>query len=185
MRDPLVEMYKAIKTAVRVVHGAEFIVRDEQPDPTEFTLDPKDNNKPVLPGANISYVSGTSEKALMREYEPHGLIDNGDGTYTVGTEILRFDYLIQVSFFAERQGTALRLATEFMVYIETENEIPIQDDKWGETVQIFTKGSPLPPRGETGLYQSDLTFSCRGKLFTEELVSAIDVSKFKPKIQEF
>ena len=185
MSDPLIETYKAIKAAVRTVHGIDFIVRDEQPDPTEFTLDPKDKNKPVLPAANISYVSGTAEKALMREHEPHGLIDNGNGTFTVGTDALRFDYLIQVSFFAERQGTAQRLATEFMAYIETENEIPVPDDKWGETVQIFTKAPPIPPRGETGLYQSDLTFSCRGKLITEEIVSAIDVSKFKPKVNSF
>jgi hypothetical protein len=174
MRDPLVEAYKAIKAAIRGVHGAAFNVRDEEPNPVEF--------KALLPGANIFYVSGTAEKALMREYEPHGLIDNNDGTFTVGTEVLRFDYLIQVSFFAERQGTTLRLATEFLAAIEKENEIPIPGDKWGEIMQIFGEGPPIPPRGEIGLYQSDLTFTCRGKLIIEDIVNVIDVSQFKPKV---
>lgn len=182
MRDPLVETYRALKNAIRVVHGSTFVVRDEKPSPVEFNLDSAEPETQSLPAANISFVSGTSEKALMREYEPHGLIDNGDGTYTQGIEVLRFDYLIQVSFFAERQGTALRLATEFMAYIEKENRIPIPGDKWGEVVQIFAQGPPRPPRGETGLYQSDATYSCRGKLIVEETVNAIDVSLFKPKV---
>ena len=186
MRDPLVSTYKALKAAIRKVHGASFIVRDEQPDPTEFTLSSNDDVRPNLPAANISYVSGTAEKALMREYEPHGLIDNKDGTFTVGTEAMRFDYLIQVSFYAERPGTTQRLATEFMAYIEGEgdNAIPIPGDLWGEAIQIFTDLPPLPPRGEKGLYQSDLTLSCRGKLIIEEIVTAADVSQFKPKISK-
>jgi hypothetical protein len=182
MRDPLVATYKAIHDAIKTVHGTAFTVRDEQPDPTEFTIGQTKTVKEILPAANISYVSGTSEKALMREHEPHGILNNFDGTFTVGTEALRFDYMIQVSFYAERQGTALRLATEFMAYIESENEIPIPEDKWETSMQVFTEGPPVPPRGEKGLYQSDLTLSCRGKLITEEVVSAIDVSNFKPKI---
>lgn len=174
MRDPLVETYKAIKATVRVVHGSEFTVRDEEPNPVEF--------KASLPAVNISYVSGTAEKALMREYEPHGLIDNGDNTFTAGIEVLRFDYLIQVTFFGQHQGTAQRLATEFLAFIEQENDISIPGDKWGESVQIFATGPPRPPRGEVGMYQCELTFSCRGKLIVEENVNAIDISGFKPKV---
>lgn len=174
MRDPLVETYKAIKAVIRVVHGSNFNVRDEEPNPIEFKVE--------LPAANMTYISGTSEKALMREYEPHGLIDNGNGTFTVGTEVVRFDYLIQVSFFAERQGTALRLATEFLAAIEKENQIVIPGDKWKEVVQIFAGGPPLPPRGQTGLYQCDTTYSCRGKLIIEETVNAIDLANFKPRL---
>jgi hypothetical protein len=120
----------------------------------------------------------------MREYEPHGILDNLNGTFTVGIESLRFDYMIQVSFYAERKGTALRLATEFMAYVERENEIPIPEDKWETSMQVFTEGPPTPPRGEKGLYQSDLTLSCRGKLIIEDVVSAIDVSNFKPQINK-
>lgn len=185
MRDPLVGIYEALRKAIRAVHGGNFVVRDEKPNPVEFKLDSGQSQTQPLPAANISFVSGTSEKALMREHEPHGLINNGNGTYTAGTEVLRFDYLIQVSFFAERQGTALRLATEFMAYTETENRIPIPGDKWGESVQIFAEGPPRPPRGETDLYQSDATYSCRGKLIAEETVNAVDVSLFKPKVKNF
>lgn len=174
MRDPLILAYQAIKQAIRTVHGADFVVRDEMPSPIEF--------KKQLPAANITYVSGTVEKALMREYEPHGLINNEDGTYTVGTEAVRFDYLIQVSFFAPKPGIAQRLSTAFIAHVETDNEILIPNDKWGEVMQIYLSSPPLPPRGEPDLYQVDATYSCLGKLITEEIVSAIDVSKFKPKI---
>jgi hypothetical protein len=176
MRDPLVGAYEALKSAIRTVHGQDFVVRDGDPDPTEF--------KKQLPAAHLYLVSGTSEKALMREYEPHGMIDNQDETFTVGTESVRFDYLIQVSFYAEKPGTVQRQSTEFMAYIETSNEVNIPNDKWGEVMQIFLSAPPRPPVGEPDLYQVDASYYCRGKLITEEVVNAIDVSKFKPKIIE-
>lgn len=174
IRDPLICAYKAIGKAIQTVHGEQFRVLDEIPNPIEF--------KKVLPAANITYVSGTVEKALMREYEPHGMIKNANGTYTAGTEAVRFDYMIQVSFFANKPGIAQRLSTAFMAYVETENEIPVPDDKWNEIMQIFLAAPPLPARGMTDLYQVDATYTCRGRLITEEVVNAIDVSKFKPKI---
>ncbi|WP_019123637.1 hypothetical protein [Brevibacillus massiliensis] len=175
IRDPLVCTYLAIQSAIRTVHGKEFVVRDDTPNPIEF-------KKKTLPAANISYVSGNVDKGLMREYEPHGLIDNGNGTFTVGTESALFDYLIQVSFFADRPGKAQQLATAFMASIESENEIPIPGDKWGETMQIFLAAPPNPPRGEPDLYQVDATYQCTGKLITEHIVSAVDLSKFHPKV---
>jgi hypothetical protein len=174
MRDPLLAAYKAIGAAIAHVHGVDFPVLDAIPSPTEF--------KKQLPAANITYVSGTSEKALMREHEPHAMKQNPDGTYTVATESNRFDYLLQVSFFAERPGTAQRLSTEFMGYIETVNDIPIPDDPWEESMEIFLVAPPLPPRGEPDVYQVDATYRCRGKLLTESIVNAIDLANFKPKI---
>lgn len=173
-RDPLLCAYRAIGEAIYHVHGQNFEIRDDTPSPIEF--------KKVLPAANISYVSGTSEKALMREYEPHGVIKNPDGTFTVGTESTRFDYLIQVSFFANKPGTAQRLSTAFMAYIEVENEIPVPGDKWEQTMEIFLAAPPPPPRGEPDLYQVDATYQCTGRLITEQVVRAVDISKFKPKV---
>ncbi|MCP1306487.1 hypothetical protein [Paenibacillus tyrfis] len=175
MRDPLVSTYEALAAAMVKVHGKDFPVLDGDPDPTVF--------KKQLPAAHIVQVSGTVEKALMREYEPHGLINNGDGTYTVGTESCRFDYLIQVSFYGAKPGIAQRLSTAFMAYVEMDNELVIPGDKWGESMQIFLEAPPMPPRGEPDLYQCDATYRCRGKLITEERVQSIDVSKLKFKIE--
>ncbi|MED1787624.1 hypothetical protein P4V47_08900 [Brevibacillus laterosporus] len=175
MRDPLVSVYTALEKAIKTVHGSSFLVTNDTPNPIE-------TKKRVLPAANITYVSGTSEKALMREHEPHGVLSNGNGTFTVGTEAVRFHYLIQVSFFAERPSQAQQLSTKFLAYIETENEIGIPEDKWGDLVQIFIASPPLPPRGEPNLYQVDATYQCLGQLIVEEQVNAIDVSKFKPKV---
>ncbi|WP_027416211.1 hypothetical protein [Aneurinibacillus terranovensis] len=175
MRDPLTLAYQSIQAAILHVHGDSFVVRDEMPNPSEF--------QKILPAAHIQYVSGTAEKALMREYEPHGIIDNQDGTFTVGTESVRFDYLIQVSFFAVRPGVAQQLSTAFMSYIEQVNEIPIPNDRWEKLMQIFLTAPPLPPRGEPDVYQVDATYRCRGKLITEEIVNAVDISKFKPQIR--
>ncbi|WP_240470212.1 hypothetical protein [Brevibacillus laterosporus] len=175
MRDPLVSVYTALEKAIKNVHGSGFLVTNDTPSPIE-------TKKRSVPAANITYVSGTSEKALMREHHPHGVLSNGNGTFTVGTEAVRFHYLIQVSFFAERPSQAQRLSTKFLAYIETENEIPIPEDKWGDLVQIFIASPPLPPRGEPNLYQVDATYQCLGQLIVEEQVNAIDVSKFKPKI---
>jgi hypothetical protein len=176
MRDPLVSAYQTLEAAILSVHGEGFVIRDGDPSPFEI--------KKVLPVAHIVQVGGTSEKGLMREYEPHGVLDNGDGTFTVGTETVRFDYLIQVSFFAEKPGTAQKLSNEFMAFIEILNELPIPDDKWGESMQIFLTAPPLPPRGEPDLYQCDATYRCRGKLITEETVNSFDASKLNFKIKE-
>ncbi|KKX52566.1 MULTISPECIES: hypothetical protein [Brevibacillus] len=172
--DPLVCTYKALQQAIHHVHGQNFEVRDDTPNPIDF--------KKVLPAANISYVSGTYEKGLMREYEPWAILKNPDGTFTVGTESARFNYLIQVSFFADKPGKAQRLSTEFMSFIEIENELPISGDKWGEVMEIFLATPPLPPRGQPDLYQVDATYQCTGRLITEQIVNAVDVSKFKPKV---
>ncbi|MDR6883024.1 hypothetical protein [Bacillus sp. 3255] len=174
MRDPLLCAYQALSAAISHLHGSDFPVRDGEPNPTEF--------KKVLPAAHILLISGTAEKALMREYEPHGLIDNGDGTFTVGTESVRFDYLIQVSFFADKPGRSQRLSNEFLAFIETQNEIPVPEDKWGEVLQIFLTAAPLPPRGKPDLYQCDATYRCSGKLITEDTVSKIDMTNLKFKI---
>lgn len=181
MRNPLVLVYKSIANTITMCHGNDIFITDEQPNTFDTSLNDEENNKFNLPGANISYVSGNSEKALMREYEPHGVINNLNGTYTIGTEALRYNYLIQVSFFAKNPGTAFRLASEFVAHIEKDNEIPIED-KWESSMTIFTKSPPIPPRGEGGLYQSDITFSCEGKLIIEEIVNSIDIQNFKPKI---
>jgi hypothetical protein len=174
VRDPLVCAYQALQATIKSVHGAGFAVLDGDPDPTVF--------KKVLPAVHIEQVSAKAEKALMREYEPHGLIDNGNGTFTVGTESIRFDYLIQVSFYADKPGTAQRLTTEFMAHIEIENEIVIPNDIWGEVMEIFITAAPMPPRGEPDLYQCDATYRCIGKLITESIVRKIDISHLKFRI---
>lgn len=174
MRDPLVCTYQALAAAINSVHGNGFAILDGYPSPLEF--------KKSLPAAHIVQVGGTAEKALMREYVPHGIIDNGNGTFTIGTESVRFDYLIQVSFFADKSGIAQKLTNEFLAYIETINEIPIPNDKWGELMQITITAPPTPPRGEPDLYQCDATYRCRGKLITEEVVNAADVRNLKFKI---
>ncbi|OXM84605.1 hypothetical protein [Paenibacillus rigui] len=175
MRDPLVSVYQSLYAAITHVHGSDFMIYDGTPDPSEFFK--------KLPAAHIIYVSGTAEKALMREYEPHGLIDNGDGTFTVGTESCRFDYLIQVSFFGIKPGIAQQLSTRFLAFVEMDNELLIPDDKWGEIMQVFITGPPTPPRGEPDLYQCDATYRCRGKLITEEEVAKIDITNLKFKIR--
>lgn len=174
MSDPLVCVYQALEAAIHQVNGTDFAIYDGIPDPTEFSKQ--------LPAAHIIQVSGTAEKALMREYEPHGLIDNGEGTFTVGTELCRFDYLIQVSFYGAKPGIAQQLSTAFMAFVESDNELVIPGDKWSESMQIFLSAPPTPPRGEPDLYQVDATYRCRGKLITEEKVQAIDVTDLKFKI---
>lgn len=174
LRDPLVLAYEAIKAAIREVHGEAFAVFDDAPDATKL--------KKQLPAASISYISGSSEKAFMREFEPHAIKKNKGGTFTVATETLRFEYYIQVSFFSHEKGLAQRLSTQFYTKTEQENEIPLLDEPWNETMQIFLESPPLPPRGEPDLYQCDQTWACRGRLLTTEVVNAVDVRKLKLKI---
>ncbi len=171
LRDPLVLTYEALKHAIRQVHGEKFLVYDDIPVATEL--------KKQLPAANLSYVSGVGEKAFMREFDPHTLKDNENGTFTVVTETLRFDYYIQVSFFATKKGLAQMLSNKFMAIIELENEILIPNDPWGETMQIMLESPPLPPRGEPDLYQCEQTWLCRGKLLTTEVVNAVDITNLR------
>ncbi len=175
IRDPLVLAYEAIQMAIQTVHGKDFLIFDDLPDATEF--------KKQLPAANISNISSTIEKALMREFEPHKIKNNNNGTYTVATETLRFDYLMQVSFFAHKKGIVQKLSTEFIMYMEEKNELLLPDDFWNETMQIFLQSSPTAPHGEPDLYQCDQTWLCRGKLLTSEIVNSIDVTNLRFKIK--
>lgn len=172
-RDPLVLAYEALKMAIKSVHGMDFAVYDDLPDATEF--------RKRLPAASISYISGGGEKAFMREFTPHAIKKNA-GTFNVATETTRFEYLIQVSFFDDKKGKAQTLSTAFYTSMEIENEIPLPDDPWGETMQIFLESPPFPPRGKPDLYQCDQTWRCRGKLLTTEVVNAVDVRGFRIRI---
>lgn len=57
----------------------------------------------------------------MREWIPHKEIKNRDD-FTVATETLRLEYVIQISFFANRKGIAQRLSTKFIHYLEEKND---------------------------------------------------------------
>lgn len=187
LRDPLILAYKAIIQAIQTVHGA-IPVFDGDPNPAEFKkalLGDNSGTEQLIKVAHIFKVGGSSEKGLMREYNPHGLIDNHDGTWTEGTESLRMDYLIQVSFYGNRPGIAEQLSNDFMGYIEAVNEIPLPDDKWNETMYIFTEGTPTPPVGDPDLYVVHATYRCRGKLITERQVGTFDVQNWHPMIKPF
>ncbi len=176
MRDPLVLIYETLKDIIKKVHGKDFLVFDEFPTSVEF----KKQNKNA---ANISYVSGSCEKGLMREYIPHKAEKNKDGTYTVATETLRMDYCIQISFFANKKGIAQKLSTDFASYLESKNEIKLINDKWGEISDIFLAYPIPPPEGEANLYQVNQTWRIRGKLLTDSVVSSIDVKNFRINIK--
>lgn len=175
MRDPLVLVYEAMKNAIREVHGKDFIVFDDFPNANEF-------RKPGKNAASISYISGSLEKGLMREYVPHSIKQNPDRSYTIATETCRMDYILQVSFFAGKKGIAQRLSTEFMAYLEERNGVPLKGDPWGESMEAFLTEAPEPPRGEADLWQCDQAWRCRGKLLTEHVVNRIEVEGFRPKI---
>lgn len=176
IRDPLVLVYETLKQAIKKVHGKEFVVFDDFPNADEF-------KKKKRNAANISYVSGGIEKGLMREYIPHSFRKNNDGTYTVATETSRMDYIIQVSFFADKKGIAQRLSTKFILYLEQLNELPLYNDTWNEVMGIFLAEPATPPEGDTDLWQCDQTWRCTGKLLTESIVSQVDINNFKPKVK--
>lgn len=175
MRDPLVLIYETLKDTIKKVHGKDFLVFDEFPTSGEF----KKQNKNA---ANISYISGSCEKGLMREYVPHKTRKNEDGTYTVATETLRMDYTIQISFFANKKGIAQKLSTEFVSYLEKVNQIEMLGDIWGEISDIFLVSPVPPPYGDVDLWQVNQTWTIRGKLLTESIVNSIDLKNFKIKI---
>jgi hypothetical protein len=185
LRDPLVLAYKALTQAIQNTLGTDIHVFDGTPNPTEFKkalLGDNSGTEQQIKAAHLFKVGGSSEKGLMREYIPHGIIDNLDGTFTEGTESIRMDYLIQVSFYANRPGIAEQLNNDFMGYIESNNEISLPGDKWNEQMYIFLEGTPTPPTGEPDVYVVHSTYRCRGKLITEKIVNSIDVSMFHPKV---
>ena len=173
IRDPLAIVYEGLKAKIKEIHGQDFYVTDGEPPTSEY--------RKKLPAANISYVSGTAEKAFMREYEPHVLVDNQDGTYTVIYEIMRFFYVLQVSFFAEMPGDAQQLALKFLDDLENSNVLPLVDELDSST-NIFLQSPPLPPRGDEFLYQVDQTWACHGKLLHKRIVNEIDVAKMNLKV---
>lgn len=175
IRDPLVLVYETLKQAIKKVHGKEFVVFDDFPNADEF-------RKKKRNAANISYVSGGIEKGLMREYVPHNMKKNEDNTYTVATETARMDYIMQVSFFADKKGIAQRLSTDFVLYLERLNELALYNDPWNEVMEIFLTEPPYPPEGDTDLWQCDQTWRCKGKLLTDNIASQVEVNKFKPRI---
>lgn len=174
IRDPLALIYSALKKKIKDVHGEKFYVTDGIPSVSEY--------KKQLPAANISYVSGAAEKAFMREYEPHKLVNNGDGTYMAIYEIMRFSYLIQISFFAKMPGIAQQLSLIFIDVLESNNLLCL-DDTWDSDTNIFLQSPPLPARGEEFLYQVDQTWVCSGKLLHQELVNEIDLKDLYLKIK--
>ncbi len=171
LRDPLVLAYAGFKQAIQRVHGVDFVVRDEQPAATDYKI--------TLPAANISYVSGRTEKALMRDNRIHGQKKNGNGTYTLAWEIMRFEYLLQISFFARLPAEVQKLSTAFILAMETENEIILPNDPWQCSMNVFLSAPPLPPRGSKNLYQIDQTWECGGKLLLEENVNEVDISNLR------
>ena len=69
MRDPLVLVYETLKKAIKTVHGQDFLVLDDFPTADSYR---KQNRN----AANISFISASSEKGLMREFIPHQTIKN-------------------------------------------------------------------------------------------------------------
>ncbi len=161
IRDPLVLVYETLKKAIKTVHGQDFLVFDDFPTADSFR---KQNRN----AANISFVSASSEKGLMREFVPHKVAKNdNDNQCTVATETLRMEYVIQISFFANKKGIAQMLSTKFIHYLEQENELKLEGDKWAEHMNIFLLYPPAPPEGDTDLWQVNQTWQCSAKLLTE------------------
>ena len=134
--------------------------------------------------ANISFVSASSEKGLMREFIPHKVVKNeNDNKFTVATETLRMEYVIQISFFADRKGIAQQLSTKFINYLERKNALKLEGDKWMENIDIFLMYPPAPPEGDTDLWQVNQTWQCSAKLLTEEVVDKTEQMNFTGKIK--
>lgn len=177
IRDPLVLVYETLKKAIKTVHGQDFLVLDDFPTADSYR---KQNRN----AANISFVSASSEKGLMREFIPHKTMKNeNDNNFTVATETLRLEYVIQISFFANRKGIAQQLSTKFINYLERENELKLEGDKWAESMNIFLLYPPAPPEGDTDLWQVNQTWQCSAKLLTEEVVDEVEQMNFKKKIK--
>ena len=136
--------------------------------------------------ANISFVSASSEKGLMREFVPHKVVKNDNNNqFTVATETLRMEYVIQISFFADRKGIAQQLSTKFINYLERKNALKLEGDKWMENIDIFLMYPPAPPEGDTDLWQVNQTWQCSAKLLTEEVVDTVKQMNFIGKIKKY
>lgn len=177
IRDPLVLVYETLKKAIKTVHGQDFLVLDDFPTADSYR---KQNRN----AANISFVSASSEKGLMREFIPHKVVKNeNDNKFTVATETLRMEYVIQISFFADRKGIAQQLSTKFINYLERKNALKLEGDKWMENIDIFLMYPPAPPEGDTDLWQVNQTWQCSAKLLTEEVVDKTEQMNFTGKIK--
>ena len=177
IRDPLVLVYETLKKAIKTVHGQDFLVLDDFPTADSYRKQNKN-------AANISFVSASSEKGLMREFIPHKVVKNeNDNKFTVATETLRMEYVIQISFFADRKGIAQQLSTKFINYLERENTLKLEGDKWLESMDIFLMYPPAPPEGDTDLWQVNQTWQCSAKLLTEEIVDKTEQMNFIGKIK--
>ena len=177
VRDPLVLVYETLKKAIKTVHGQDFLVLDDFPTADSYRKQNKN-------AANISFVSASSEKGLMREFIPHKVVKNeSDNKFTVATETLRMEYVIQISFFADRKGIAQQLSTKFINYLERKNALKLEGDKWLENIDIFLMYPPAPPEGDTDLWQVNQTWQCSAKLLTEEVVDRVKQMNFIGKIK--
>ena len=177
VRDPLVLVYETLKQAIKTVHGQDFLVFDDFPTADSYRKQNKN-------AANISFVSASSEKGLMREFIPHKVVKNeNDNKFTVATETLRMEYVIQISFFADRKGIAQQLSTKFINYLERKNALKLEGDKWMENIDIFLMYPPAPPEGDTDLWQVNQTWQCSAKLLTEEIVDKVEQMNFTGKIK--
>ena len=177
VRDPLVLVYETLKQAIKTVHGQDFLVFDDFPTADSYRKQNKN-------AANISFVSANSEKGLMREFIPHKVVKNDNNNqFTVATETLRIEYVIQISFFANRKGIAQQLSTKFINYLERKNALKLEGDKWLENMDIFLMYPPAPPEGDTDLWQVNQTWQCSAKLLTEEIVDKTEQMNFTGKIK--
>ena len=177
VRDPLVLVYETLKKAIKTVHGQDFLVLDDFPTADSYRKQNKN-------AANISFVSASSEKGLMREFIPHKVVKNeSDNKFTVATETLRMEYVIQISFFADRKGIAQQLSTKFINYLERKNALKLEGDKWLENMDIFLMYPPAPPEGDTDLWQVNQTWQCSAKLLTEEVVDKTEQMNFTGKVK--
>ena len=177
VRDPLVLVYETLKKAIKTVHGQDFLVLDDFPTADSYR---KQNRN----AANISFVSASSEKGLMREFIPHKVVKNDNNNqFTVATETLRIEYVIQISFFANKKGIAQMLSTKFINYLERKNALKLEGDKWMENIDIFLMYPPAPPEGDTDLWQVNQTWQCSAKLLTEEIVDKTEQMNFTGKIK--
>ena len=177
VRDPLVLVYETLKKAIKTVHGQDFLVLDDFPTADSYRKQNKN-------AANISFVSANSEKGLMREFIPHKVVKNDNNNqFTVATETLRIEYVIQISFFANKKGIAQMLSTKFINYLERENTLKLEGDKWLENMDIFLMYPPAPPEGDTDLWQVNQTWQCSAKLLTEEIVDKTEQMNFTGKIK--
>ena len=177
VRDPLVLVYETLKQAIKTVHGQDFLVFDDFPTADSYRKQNKN-------AANISFVSANSEKGLMREFIPHKVVKNDNNNqFTVATETLRIEYVIQISFFANKKGIAQMLSTKFINYLERENTLKLEGDKWLENMDIFLMYPPAPPEGDMDLWQVNQTWQCSAKLLTEEIVDKTEQMNFTGKIK--